>query len=705
MRVMDSAPGRTTYQRLPGLTFLPCRQSRRQPLPRLDVAAFVGFAERGPLHVPVPIEDTNTYRAVFGGDLDLAQEIGGGLVKANLPRAVEQFFANGGQRCYVVRVAGRQAEATRLRVPGMVAMNGHNGPRLAALSASSPGAWGANLRLAARLAVTPLPCRGLDGMATCITTSGSGVALHVAAEVLRRSGAPTLYVGDVLRLHFGDNGRWLAIVTAVERLAPTGSIPETLIVHIGAIYQLLPRLEASPPEEVTLLELVTVEGVSTLGTVGPLMTAGERTVLALDAADVPRLSAGDVVRLHLASRPSGDLVCLVRIEEIRALPGSTVASPPQPVFAALFSEFLQLSPDTTLLSPPPPLSALELLRVDLMLRLGDERFPAMVDLAFNPGYPRFWGDAVLLESSPLLRRNPANVTTDRAQSGLPNPHRDSAAWYRRLVRDPFDLMVHAGPPAERNDDSTASQSFNPLAALAGLLAPAGSHLGLSWQAALNASAGGGAIYVEAQEELTLTYLPLGLPEIVDETDPAQLRPPEEGRAGNDDLATFDVSVFYDRYLAPPGAPGGCGPGESPRTLMQTAFDLHYVQGRDLRGLHSLLFLDDVAVVAAPDACHDPWQPGEIAPSPTPPRPAPVDLAAPCPPVADFAACNRPPAIREIEPYFGRFDAETAVTRGVNVLAAVRRPSCSSVRGPRKDCACSTARRWRPLRRRAYAQGP
>ena len=227
-------------------------------------------------------------------------------------------------------------------------------------------------------------------------------------------------------------------------------------------------------------------------------------------------------------------------------------------------------------------------------------------------------------------------------------------------RDPYDLIGQPGLAASREANPAASQSFNAVAALAGLLAPAGSHLGLSWQAALTASAGGGAIYAEAAEELILTYLPLGLPEIVDEADPAQLHPPEEGRGGNDDLATFDVSVFYDRYLAPPRTPGRSGPGESHRTLMQTAFDLHYVQGRDLRGLHSLLFLDDVAVVAVPDACHDPWRSEEPEPAPIPPRPTPVSAVPSCPPVADFAACNRPPAIREIEPYHGRFDAETAV---------------------------------------------
>lgn len=668
MRVMDTAPGRTAYQRLPGVTFLPRQPLRRPPLPQLDVAAFVGFAERGPLHVPVPLEDVSAYRAVFGGDLDLAyadgsaaqrngQRAGERTIKANLPRAVEQFFANGGRRCYVVRVAGRRAEAARLRLPGVVALNGRSGPRLAAVSASSPGAWGARLRLAVRLAVSPLPRGEPDGATGWTTTPAGAPALQLAAEALRRSAAPTLQTGDLLRLRFDDSERWLATVAAVERLAPAGPLPERLLVHLGAAYRLLPSLDASPPHEITRVEFLTTEGAGEGQSAGPLLTIEGSAALELDPADAPQLSAGDVLRLYLAGSPPDDLGYLVRIDKIRALPWPASGSPPQPTFAASFSDALHLSPEA-LPASPPGLAALELLRMDFLLRLGDERLPAMADLAFNPGHARFWGDAVLLESSPLLRKSSANGSAGRPGSDRTNPYQDSSAWHRRLTRDPYDLTPQPGLAADRR--AAAPQSFDAAAALAGLLAPAGSHLGLSWQTALAASVAG-AFGADAEEELGLTYLPLGLPEVVDEADPAQLRPPEAGRAGNDDLATFDVSVFYDRYLAPAGAPGSSGPGESHRTLMQTAFDLHYVQGRDLRGLHSLLFLDEVAVVAAPDACHDPWQPGQPLPAPAPPKPTPAIPEAPCPPLAGFAACNRPPLISAIDPPYGPSDAETAVT--------------------------------------------
>ncbi|MFZ2359985.1 MAG: hypothetical protein WA040_11645, partial [Anaerolineae bacterium] len=104
----------TTLPRLPGVYFLPPAQPATLALPRLDVAAFVGFAQRGPLHTPVAVEDVDTYRALFGGDVALARDRepalpAASIVRAHLPEAVAAFFRNGGRRCFVVRVAGSDA--------------------------------------------------------------------------------------------------------------------------------------------------------------------------------------------------------------------------------------------------------------------------------------------------------------------------------------------------------------------------------------------------------------------------------------------------------------------------------------------------------------------------------------------------------------------------------------------------------------------
>lgn len=65
------------------------------------VAAFVGFAERGPSHQPTLVTNWDQYARAFGGFVE----------GAYLPHAVYGFFANGGGAAYVVRL-GDGGEAT-----------------------------------------------------------------------------------------------------------------------------------------------------------------------------------------------------------------------------------------------------------------------------------------------------------------------------------------------------------------------------------------------------------------------------------------------------------------------------------------------------------------------------------------------------------------------------------------------------------------
>ena len=115
-----------TARRLPGIEF----ESQAPPiavvLPRMDVAAFVGFASSGPLDMPVPIEDAAQFEDVFGADAPIAwdpehhEEL-----QAHLGPAVRAFFRNGGRRCWVVRVADAdQSQTSVFSLPGLVAIAG-----------------------------------------------------------------------------------------------------------------------------------------------------------------------------------------------------------------------------------------------------------------------------------------------------------------------------------------------------------------------------------------------------------------------------------------------------------------------------------------------------------------------------------------------------------------------------------------------------
>ena len=80
----------------PGVYFETADESRRGiTAVRTDVAAFVGLAERGPLHTPVRVNSWEQFRAAFGDFFHAGY----------LAYSTRAFFENGGRTCYVVRVA------------------------------------------------------------------------------------------------------------------------------------------------------------------------------------------------------------------------------------------------------------------------------------------------------------------------------------------------------------------------------------------------------------------------------------------------------------------------------------------------------------------------------------------------------------------------------------------------------------------------
>lgn len=192
--------------RLPGVGCEPALPGRTPPV-RLDVAGFVGFAERGPVNVPVPVEDAIQYATVFGGDLALAQD-GGAPVHAQLPSAVRAFFDNGGRRCHVVRVAGPGASAGRWRVPGLQVWQPDGSVTDAEVESAWPGAWSAGTSVQTNLLSQHLPVGGpyakrRDG-ADGVLTLGRGATVG-------------LQPGDLLRLRLGTRRLYVRIASVDAR--------------------------------------------------------------------------------------------------------------------------------------------------------------------------------------------------------------------------------------------------------------------------------------------------------------------------------------------------------------------------------------------------------------------------------------------------------------------------------------------------------
>jgi phage tail sheath protein FI len=97
---------------------------------RTDITGFVGIAARGPLHSAVKIESWVQYVSVFGGHIP----------QGYLAYAVEGFFANGGMRCWVVRVA----DPLKAEKAGLSLLDDF-GDGCLRLQAASEGVWSHSL--------------------------------------------------------------------------------------------------------------------------------------------------------------------------------------------------------------------------------------------------------------------------------------------------------------------------------------------------------------------------------------------------------------------------------------------------------------------------------------------------------------------------------------------------------------------------------
>ena len=103
---------------------------------RTDVAGFVGYAERGPVGVPVRVRTMRAFEGIFGGYHDAGF----------LAYAARGFFENGGDTLLAVRVASPLpdigADRARAVLPGA------SGAPLVEVTAGSAGVWGNGLSVA-----------------------------------------------------------------------------------------------------------------------------------------------------------------------------------------------------------------------------------------------------------------------------------------------------------------------------------------------------------------------------------------------------------------------------------------------------------------------------------------------------------------------------------------------------------------------------
>ena len=125
----------------PGVYLAPRRADDPLSPVRLDIAGFVGVALRGPADTPVGVASWSEYELLFGGYERLV-----GTPERMLPCAVSTFFAQGGNRAYVVRVvpppgwSGPSADDA-------TALFQLDHPSGYLISAANEGTWGTTLSI------------------------------------------------------------------------------------------------------------------------------------------------------------------------------------------------------------------------------------------------------------------------------------------------------------------------------------------------------------------------------------------------------------------------------------------------------------------------------------------------------------------------------------------------------------------------------
>jgi hypothetical protein len=179
----------------------------------MSVAGFVGQAERGPLNRPQVVNSWGQFRDIFGDFTGYSY----------LAYAVFGFFLNGGERCYIVRVAHETARAARAPVNSF--------PLAALRQPLSAGATEADLdsinnidagvelfitdqNVSARVRVTKVTAVGGDAGTVTFVNTVEQDGVPVAVPALRKEATVARVIADVAAINEGAWGNALAV--AVE---------------------------------------------------------------------------------------------------------------------------------------------------------------------------------------------------------------------------------------------------------------------------------------------------------------------------------------------------------------------------------------------------------------------------------------------------------------------------------------------------------
>jgi hypothetical protein len=572
-------------------------------LPRMDITGFVGFAARGPTHIPVPVESLPEFEDIFGGLYPLAwDERTETWQTACLAPAVKAFFKQGGKRCWVVRVAHSEDEYNRtasssqqnknvaisntFKVAGLLQKTTDGEYCSVVSKACSAGSWSDHLQVKANLLYDPINLLENIALSLSETASPSETTFSLLISV---PGGQPIQAGDLLQVDFSCND-------GVSHRVYVAIHPEDLSrkdqgVQINAhpqntswFHQL--TLESEEPWTGTVCnpqnsnesfeaELVLAEDTHNTGT-----GKDKRTTIRIlnqdnssRTEDSPILTSTlkqDWLKFIPKTNDGGERLVWLLVGQRMNETGFHIDS--------VWMEGINCKNRN--------LQAIGLRRLKLSVKVQIDATQTIVlsDLAFAPPHPRYIG---YLPSDDSL-----------FDPGFGKPNRQHHQPWTQLweaVKHPrFPLYFLVYQESQQSDDWPV---FLPL----GLDEPG------AWRGAEETSKDAlvrdGLVPPSSDSNLdALTSL---------------------------NWAAFFPELFLDRAMQ----------DVNQRSLIATAQDRLYFQGKSLKGIHSLLPVEEISLISAPDAAHPGWVLTKREKAVTaPPLPSEVSLD-PCTPEGPFRSCE------------------------------------------------------------------
>jgi len=393
----------------------------------MDIAVFVGFAASGPLQTPVAVESEPQFAAIFGDDAPLAWDVvRGEQVHAHLGPAVRAFFRNGGERCWIIRVARQSASESQplnrarynyFPIPYLARAEFNPNGQISSVTPAfargrSEGSWSDALRVSSALLSRPIQVNG------ALQRDGVDYAMQI-----ERDPSNLLTVGDMLRLSYETAGvSVLLALQTIEAVQPSPPAKPLLDVTASRAVWLLSLSKdpsAPAPNTPVTAAVFTREELSSLPNLEDSVQAFEITYNAVLSPDQPTLLIDDKFTLKLLDCPLADAPqpgSIVSIDQGGNRWWMTVDS----------LDFTSGDEGVPLLSgsafrvidPPNPLPvgtpAGERLSFELWVRQAEEYSISLSDLGFAPDGERFWArlptdEEVYRVSDEIKSENPATI--------------------------------------------------------------------------------------------------------------------------------------------------------------------------------------------------------------------------------------------------------------------------------------------------------